>query len=344
MGWMSSSSSPLDDFTDAFFGPTLRKFKLAVEQITEQSLAELQVSLETVNTAIQHPDSFPVAGVELTAKPGRIVPVLAVKVSDAQLELGILPTLLERKALILERINLLRPAEQIRDFRQEVTASVSDPETEHLLKVLDKHAAMEQERSERIERERAEVAAGPASEPENMRSAARALNDQGAAGDRGRLRRAAARGHQCVGRSASGGCGARVRSLGGLHVAQLHEVGGVGFPLALDEHLVCAFDLVQGGAVAFFAGRAEHPERHVGLRVDRLELKDPLLLLRPARGLRGIAEGRWGLRIARKQVCERPPSAVDEREGACRPGCRSIALGACPPTLRLRASCALLRP
>ncbi|MER6952501.1 hypothetical protein [Streptomyces sp. NPDC000618] len=166
---MNSVDSQVTSFTDAFFEATLRQLRLTVDQITAQSLAELQTSLETVNTAIEHPDSFPVARVELAAKSGTVVFVLADKAADAQMELGILPTLLERKTLILERINSLRPAEQIKDFRQEVSVSVTDPETrEHLLKVLDEHAAMETERSERMDRERAEATAGLATEATNL--------------------------------------------------------------------------------------------------------------------------------------------------------------------------------
>ncbi|MGW3653458.1 hypothetical protein [Streptomyces sp. NPDC000878] len=165
-------SNPMDSIIDAYFEPTLRKLRLTVQQIKAQSLAQLQTSLETVNTAIQHADSFPVARMELVANAGRIVSVLADKSANTHMEMGILPTLLERKNLILERINSLRPAEQIKDFRQEVNASVTDPETRgHLLKVLDEHAAMEKERSERIDRERAEATAGLATEATNMTTA-----------------------------------------------------------------------------------------------------------------------------------------------------------------------------
>ncbi|MER5893509.1 hypothetical protein [Streptomyces sp. NPDC001876] len=169
---MNSVDSQVTSFTDAFFEGTLRQLRLTIDQIMAQSLAELQTSLETVNTAIEHPNSFPVARVELAARSGKVSFVLADKADDAQMELGILPTLLERKTLILERINSLHPAEQIKDFRQEVSASVTDPETrEHLLKVLDEHAAMEKERSERMDRERAEATAELATEATNLTSA-----------------------------------------------------------------------------------------------------------------------------------------------------------------------------
>ncbi|MFI6494581.1 hypothetical protein [Streptomyces sp. NPDC050564] len=164
--------APLDDLTDGFFAPTLHKLRLTVEQIRAQSLTELQASLERVNTAIEHPDSFPVARVELVAQAGRVVTVLTSNPDDTLYEVGILPTLLERKTLILERINALRPAAQIKDFRQEVSTSVSDPETrQHLLKVLDEHAAMEKERSERLERERAELSAELATESTSLATA-----------------------------------------------------------------------------------------------------------------------------------------------------------------------------
>ncbi|WP_456300755.1 Ku protein [Streptomyces herbicida] len=51
--------------------------------------------------------------------------------------------------------------------------------------------------------------------------------------------------------------------LGRFHVPQLHEVLGVGLPVALHEDLVGALDLVEGGAAAIVAGRAKESEHHL---------------------------------------------------------------------------------
>ncbi len=162
-------SEQVEAAAETFFAPTLKKLKLTLEQIEKQSLAELQTSLDTVNEAINHPASFGVMRVKLTADVGAVITKAT---SEAHMEVGILPLLLERKSLILERINLLRPTEQIKDFRQEVTEKVRDPHIkEQLLKVLDEHAAMQQEISSKIEREAAAASNALAEEMVNLRNA-----------------------------------------------------------------------------------------------------------------------------------------------------------------------------
>ncbi|MEU9780745.1 hypothetical protein AB0H92_07150 [Streptomyces phaeochromogenes] len=162
-------SDRLEEAAEQFFAPTLKKLKLTVEQIEKQSLTELQASLDTVNEAISYPASFGVMRVMLTADVGVVITKAK---SEAHMEVGILPVLLERKALILERINLIRPTEQIRDFRQEVTEKVRDPQIrEQLLKVLDEHAIMQQELSSKIEKEAASASSALAEETINLRNA-----------------------------------------------------------------------------------------------------------------------------------------------------------------------------
>ncbi|MEV5268396.1 hypothetical protein [Streptomyces werraensis] len=162
-------SGQVEEAAEKFFEPTLKKLKLTVEQIEKQSLAELEASLDTVNEAINHPASFGVMRMKLTADVGVVITRAT---SEAHMEVGILPLLLERKALILARINLLRPTEQIEDFRQEVTKKVHDPQIkEQLLKVLDEHAAMQQELSAKIEKEAAAASNALAEETVNLRNA-----------------------------------------------------------------------------------------------------------------------------------------------------------------------------
>lgn len=159
----------VEEAAENFFSPTLKKLKLTVEQIKQQSLAELQASLNTVNEAINHPDSFGVMRVTLTADIGVVI---SKATSESHMQIGILPILLERKALILERIKLLRPTEQIKDFRQEVTEMVPDPKIrEQLLKVLDEHAVMQQELSSKIEKESAAASSALAEETASLRNA-----------------------------------------------------------------------------------------------------------------------------------------------------------------------------
>ena len=84
-----------------FFEPQLRTLGLSVEQIEEQGLAQLEASLEVLNDAIANPDSFGKIRLSFAAGTG---PIIVRSLSEAHIELGILPILLERKALILNRI------------------------------------------------------------------------------------------------------------------------------------------------------------------------------------------------------------------------------------------------
>ncbi|MEW2574982.1 hypothetical protein [Streptomyces syringium] len=138
-----------------FFEPALKKLGLTVEQIERQSLDQLQVSLETVNDALLHPDSFGVMKVKAHAEAGL---VLTPARSEAHFEIGIAPLLLERKRLILGRIKDLQPAAQFERFRAEVEEKVADPVIRgQLLKALDEHARMQEELASRLEEESAEA-------------------------------------------------------------------------------------------------------------------------------------------------------------------------------------------
>lgn len=154
----AAASDPTEAITKGVFEPRLKKLNLTREQLEIQTLSELQSSLVTINHAIEHPESFGVLNIEMTAQSGKVIGVLNTQQS-AHIQVGILPTLLELKAFILERINALRPTEQVRDFRQEVVNTVTDPEMrDHLLKVLDERAASEQALSSKITKETADNA------------------------------------------------------------------------------------------------------------------------------------------------------------------------------------------
>src|SRR5436305_4128294 len=106
-----------DRFADAqdriqdFFEPQLRKLGLSVDAINQQDLAELQESLDRVNEAIAHPESFGTWKLSVTASS------VFIAKSDAHVEVGVLPVLLERKRLILRRIAELRGDQKIGNLR-----------------------------------------------------------------------------------------------------------------------------------------------------------------------------------------------------------------------------------
>jgi len=94
------------------FEPRLRQLDLAVDQIQQQSLDELQDSLERINEAIKHPESFGEVRVEMTTRGAILV---ATSTAHGHVTVGILPMLLERKRLILSRIRELggKSAEEV---------------------------------------------------------------------------------------------------------------------------------------------------------------------------------------------------------------------------------------
>lgn len=98
-----------------FFEPRLVSLELSVEQIKEQSIEQLRLSLERVNEAIKNPASFGVLRLKVSGQDGLLI--VAKSLPEAQFEQGILPILLERKKLILDRIRSLGATENIENLR-----------------------------------------------------------------------------------------------------------------------------------------------------------------------------------------------------------------------------------
>ena len=130
MGFRESASrvKPLTESVDEqarfYFETQLRELGLSKTQIENQSLEQLRQSLETVNDAIKHPESFGTLSFKISAEVGAI---LTPTKSDAHFERGILQILLSRKRLILERIELLSADEKIESI-QDLINKVSDEE------------------------------------------------------------------------------------------------------------------------------------------------------------------------------------------------------------------------
>lgn len=104
-----SDSASLEDIRKPFFETQLEQIGLTESQIIAQNLSELKESLSRINDAITHPEGFGVLGIKFHAKIG---PVVAPP-SDCLFKIGIIPLLLERKKIILERINELSAEEKI---------------------------------------------------------------------------------------------------------------------------------------------------------------------------------------------------------------------------------------
>jgi hypothetical protein len=104
----------LEEQVEFNFESQLRDLGLAKDQIETQSLDELQQSLETVNDALKHPESFGILRFKISAEVGVL---LTSSKSDAHFERGILQLLLSRKKLILERVRTLSTNEKIESIK-----------------------------------------------------------------------------------------------------------------------------------------------------------------------------------------------------------------------------------
>lgn len=105
------------------FDDLLVPLGLTEQQLQSQNLDELRKSLESVNDAITHPESFGTIKLKLKASVGMIITSIG---SEANFEIGILPILLERKKLIIERIGILEGNQKINDIKDLIENQVSD--------------------------------------------------------------------------------------------------------------------------------------------------------------------------------------------------------------------------
>ena len=144
-----------EDVVRRFFEPQLDALGLSVEQIEAQNLDQLEGSLDKINSAIANPDSFGKLRISFAGEAG---PIIAKSDSAAHVERGILPILLERKALILDRIRDLRPEEQLNNLRADVTENVDDPLVrEQFLDIINHRFEEEREAREKLDRESAKT-------------------------------------------------------------------------------------------------------------------------------------------------------------------------------------------
>jgi hypothetical protein len=150
-------TTELDRIVSQFFDPQLRRLGLTEDQIKHQDLAELEVSLQKVNDAVDKPDSFGKVRVKFGGEFGAVIVMSA---SDYHVELGILPLLLERKGQILDRIRALRPEQQLNELREDIASNVDDPQArDHLIKVIDQRFEQQREAREKLDHEQAQVEA-----------------------------------------------------------------------------------------------------------------------------------------------------------------------------------------
>ena len=96
---------------------------LGEAEIKQQSLEELQQSFERVNDALNNADSFGTIAISFAGESGAII--VQDKGKDSVINIGIVPILLERKKLILDRIALLKEKRKIEGL-EDLVNEVSD--------------------------------------------------------------------------------------------------------------------------------------------------------------------------------------------------------------------------
>jgi len=133
-----------------FFEPRLQDIGLSVGQIEASDLKGLHDALERVDDAIRRPEQFGVLSLKMTADIGLVV---AAARQEAHVEIGILPLLLERKQIILDRLRELTNAKGVSNLR-DLIVDISDPTLRTRLEV--ELTELESE-SQRLRAEKAEV-------------------------------------------------------------------------------------------------------------------------------------------------------------------------------------------
>lgn len=95
------------DNLNQFYEAQLAELKLDKHLLQEQTLPELRQSLTIINQAIDHHESFGKFSLKMSAQMAIVVS----SSSESLFSIGILPLLLERKQIILERIEYLKDLE-----------------------------------------------------------------------------------------------------------------------------------------------------------------------------------------------------------------------------------------
>jgi len=131
------------EITRKFFETNLAPLGLTGEQIRSQTLDELEGSLERVNEAIANANSFGLLRLQMRSTGA----IMVVKSSgEASIEVGILPLLLARKKLILDRINALKEESirQLKALSDEIVDDASRSNVENRIKNLEEESQKSQ--------------------------------------------------------------------------------------------------------------------------------------------------------------------------------------------------------
>jgi hypothetical protein len=125
--------NPYDRFkaeAQRFFDSQLERLGLSEAQIKEQDISSLEDSLIRIDDALRNPESFGVLSLNMTADAA----VMIVKSNtEAHIQIGVVPILLERKRMVIERLRLLRSQRPIKSLL-ELIDSLSDSDLRERLR------------------------------------------------------------------------------------------------------------------------------------------------------------------------------------------------------------------
>jgi hypothetical protein len=121
-----------------FFDPQLAALGLGREQIQEQTVAELEDSLVRVNDALKNADSFGVLRLKVTATAS----VILSTGMESQFEVGVMPLLLDRKKLIMDRLRQLRGERKVNTLQDLILTVPEDDLRDRLLVEYEARAAV----------------------------------------------------------------------------------------------------------------------------------------------------------------------------------------------------------
>lgn len=108
--------------TEEFFNAQLERIGLSTSQIAEQQIPELEDSLVRVDDALRAPESFGVLKLSMSASGAAFI---VKSNTESIVEIGIVPLLLERKKVIIDRLRNLRSKRTIKTL-EELIDSISD--------------------------------------------------------------------------------------------------------------------------------------------------------------------------------------------------------------------------
>jgi hypothetical protein len=164
-GLLTRSGPSIEEDVQSYFEEQLTELNLSKNQIEIQRIDELQESLETIERALKHPESFGTLAFKIS-EDGRAI--LTSSNSDFHFERGILKPLLSRKRLILERIRSLSTSEKIEsikglinevndeDIRNKLSKEVSELKDESQ-ELAEKSKEIEQKQNQEATRTQSEL-------------------------------------------------------------------------------------------------------------------------------------------------------------------------------------------